>query len=315
MFTKPKSVIEFILERERSTPEATGALTLLLTHIEYASRIIASHVTKAGLVDILGSTNKTNAYQEDVQKLDAFSNALLVETLSGSGVVSTVASEELPEPVTVDKNGKYDVFFDPIDGSSNIEVNAGIGTIFSIYKTSSSLLQKGATQVAAGYIIYGSSTMFVFTSGESVDGFTLDPGIGSFLLSHPGIKIPEEGSIYSVNEGNYLLWDEPTRSYIDSIKDKNPPFKARYAGSLVADLHRTLLKGGIFLYPADRKHKSGKLRLMYEVNPFSYIMKIAGGMALSENEDPLHISPASLEQTVSFAVGSPENMRDYQRFL
>lgn len=312
MFQKPTSLTEFILAEEKKSHGATGNLTLLLTHIDYASRIIASHITKAGLVDVLGSSGKKNIHQEEVQKLDEMSNRLLVEILSDTGVIATLASEELEESIKVSNAGKYDIFFDPIDGSANLDINASVGTIFSIYLASDSLLQPGEKQIAAGYIIYGSSTMFVYTTGQGVNGFTLDPSIGSYLLSHPDIKIPEKGNIYSVNEANYPLWDNKTQQFIDSLK---PAYKGRYIGSMVADVHRTLLKGGIFLYPSDKKSPNGKLRLLYEINPFSFIVTQAGGMATTNGKDPLILIPSSLHQTVPIALGSLEEIKMYLQFI
>lgn len=308
MFTKPTSLIEFILAEEKKITDATGDFTLLLTHIEYVTRIIASHIRQAGLVDILGSTDKKNVYQDEVQKLDEYSNQLFIDTLSASGVVSMLASEELANPIRVNKNGKYVVFFDPIDGSSNIDVNTSVGTIFSIYHTRDEELQPGKKQVAAGYIIYGSSTMFVYSCGQGVNGFTLDPGIGSFLLSHKDMKVPEKGSIYSINEASYPNWDSKLQAFINELKETH---KARYVGSMVADIHRTLIKGGIFIYPADKKTPQGKLRLLYEVNPMSYLLKQAGGLATSNGTDPLLIKPQSFEQTVPIALGSPNEVERY----
>jgi len=311
MFQKPTSLIEFILAEERKAKGATGDLTLLLTHIDYATRIIASHINRAGLVDILGSSGKKNVYEDEVQKLDEYSNQLFIDILSSTGVVSVLASEELEKPILVDKKGKYMVFFDPIDGSSNIDVNASVGTLFSIYHQSDSPLQPGEKQVAAGYVIYGSSTMFVYTYGSGVNGFTLDPSIGSFLLSHPSLRIPEKGNIYSANEGNSPLWDDAVKKYIDRLKNGDKPYKGRYIGTLVADLHRTLLKGGVFLYPSDKKHKTGKLRLLYEVSPAALLIKQAGGVALSDKKDPLTITPTSFSHTVPLVFGSPWEMKEF----
>lgn len=311
MFQKPTSLVEFILAEEKKSQAATGNLTLLLTHIDYATRIIASHITKAGLVDVLGSSGKKNIHQEEVQKLDEMSNQLLVDILSDTGIVATLASEELEEPINVNSSGKYVVFFDPIDGSANLDINASVGTIFSIYRTGNTLLQIGENQIAAGYVIYGSSTMFVYTTGQGVNGFTLDPSIGSYLLSHPDIKIPEKGNIYSVNEANYPLWGSKTQQFIDSLRAN---YKSRYIGSMVADVHRTLLKGGIFLYPSDQKSPNGKLRLMYEINPFSYIVTQAGGMAVSHGKDPLTLIPSSLHQTAPIALGSNNEVKTYLQF-
>lgn len=312
---KPVSLIEFILEEERKFPKAKGNFTLLLAHIEYAARIIASHIKKAGLVDILAKTGKTNASRDEVIMLDKYSNELLVEILSSSGQVHAIASEELEDIHTVEKNiGEYVVFLDPLDGSSNTEINVTIGTIFSIYHKSKSLLTTGKNQIAAGYILYGTSIMFVYSSGSGVNGFTLDPSIGSFLLSHPNMKIPQTGNIYSINEGNFSLWDKKLKTYMQTLKE-NKPYKSRYIGSMVADVHRTLLKGGIFLYPQDKKNPEGKLRLIFEVNPLSYIMKHAGGLATSDGIDPLEITPTRLHQTVPIVMGSTENVKEYLTYL
>lgn len=316
MFKKPITLTEFILKEERRFKKATGSFTLLLTQIENAAKIIASHIKKSGLVNILGGTGKKNIYQEEVQKLDRFSNDLLVDILIESGQVNTIASEELEKPILVKKNsGHYNVFLDPLDGSSNIDVNINIGTIFSIYRKNNQLLQPGKKQVAAGYIIYGSSVMFVYTCGQGVNGFTLDPSIGSFLLSHPQIKIPDKGNIYSINEGYYQLYDSSLKKYLNHLKkDKKAP-KLRYIGSMVADVHRTLLKGGIFLYPKDDKHPQGKLRLMFEVNPLSFIIQQSGGLAYSNKINPLEIKPNSLSQKVPIALGSKNNVKQYLKFV
>lgn len=311
MFNKVTTLTEFVLEEEKSFPKATGSFTLLITLIENAAKIIASHVKKTGLVDILGMTGEKNAFNEEVQKLDEFSNDTLINILRQSGQVRGIASEELKEPIILENNkAHYDVFFDPLDGSSNIDVNINIGTIFSVYKRNNGLLQKGAEQVAAGYIIYGPSVMFIYSCGNGVNGFTLDPSIGSFLLSNKDIKIPEKGNIYSINEGNYFNLDAPHRKYIDSIK-KEGKNKLRYVGSLVADVHRTLLKGGIFLYPGDSKNPDGKLRLMYEVNPVSYLVTQAGGKAVCNRIDPLEIIPASAHQKVPIVLGSTHDVDRY----
>lgn len=313
MLHKPVSLIEFILEEERKFKDATGNLTLLLTQLEYAAKIIASHIRRAGLVDILGKTGETNVHSEEVQKLDIFANSLLVDVLSQTKTVSHIASEEMDE-ILIPHNGQgdYSIFFDPLDGSSNIDADINVGTIFSIYKKSDSL-QPGNKQVAAGYIMYGPSDIFVYTSRNGVNGFSLDPSVGSFILSHPSIHIPASGDIYSVNEANSMLWEDQIKKYIDSLKDGK--HKSRYVGSLIADIHRTLLKGGIFLYPADKKSPHGKLRLMYEVNPMSFIIEQASGKAISGNESPLAISPSSLHQKVPAVFGSPENIEQYLSFF
>lgn len=312
MFTHVATLTDIILQEERKNPNATGSLTLLLSQIEGAAKIIASHVRRSGLVDILGKTGSKNVYNEDVTKLDEYANTLLVKTLLESGQAFAIASEELPDFVYAPKEhmGNYLVFFDPLDGSSNIDTNCPIGTIFSIYKKSDSLLQKGKDQIAAGYILYGPSTMFVYASQYSLNIFTLDPAIGSFLLSYPDIKIPQKGNIYSLNEGNYDLYDQPIKNYLLRLKSSKT-YKARYVGSMVSDIHRTLLKGGIFLYPADEKNKDGKLRLMFEVNPMSFIVEKAGGIAVSNGVTPLDIMPTEVSQTVPLVIGSKGNVEEY----
>ncbi len=310
------TLTDFILQEEAKAKNATGNFTILLTQIENAVKIIASHVRASGLVDILGKTGEENAFHEEVQKLDIFSNQVLVTTLRESRQVHAIVSEEIPKPHFVEKShaGEYIVFFDPLDGSSNIDVNCPIGTIFSIYHKSDNLLQKGEKQVAAGYAIYGSSTMLVYTFGNGVNGFTLDPAIGSFLLSHPDIKIPTKGNIYSINEAYASFYDDSINNYLLSLKSQQA-YKARYVGSLIADVHRTLLKGGIFLYPKDAKQPNGKLRLMIEVNPMSIIIKQAGGVSISNNMDPLTIVPKTIEDRAPVVLGSPENVAEYQKFI
>ena len=311
MYQKVNTLTEFILKEERQQKNATGSFTLLMTHIENAVKIIASHIKRSGLVDIIGQTGNKNSYYEDVQKLDEFSNRLLIDILAESGQVGTLASEELAEPIVVNNKGKYNVFFDPLDGSSNIDVNISVGTIFSIYHNDGKLLQSGRKQVASGYTIYGSSVMFVYTFGNGVNGFTLDPGIGSFLLSNPNIKIPESKNIYSINEGNFDLYKPAVRNYLNAIKKEEKPYKARYVGSMVADIHRTILKGGIFLYPEDTKQPHGKERLMFEANPFSLIVEQAGGLSLSNNKPTLDLIPESIEQKIPVVLGSKLEIEKY----
>lgn len=309
---KTTSLTEFILEEERSYPDATGGFTHLLTQIEYAGKIIASHIKKAGLVDILGKTGETNTYQDEVIEIDRFSNNLLIDTLEASGQVYALASEELSDFHYIKKNaGDYVVFFDPLDGSSNTDVDITVGTIFSIYKKSGNLLQPGNKQIAAGYILYGTSVMFVYTIGRGVHGFTLDPSIGSFLLSHENIKIPDFAPIYSANEAYYHSFNARTKKYLDQIKEHEEGLKSRYVGSMVADVHRTLIKGGIFLHPSDTEHPHGKLRLMIEVNPLSFIIEQAGGKAVSGDKNPLDIIPTSLQDRTPIVLGSPENINKY----
>lgn len=312
MFQHVKTLSDIILEEERKTKNATGNLTILLMQLQDAVKIIASHTRRTGLVDILGKTGTRNAYNEDVQKLDEYSNNLLVKTLLESGQVYAIASEELPDILYAPKThkGEYMVFFDPIDGSSNIDSNGSIGTIFSIYRYTDTLLQKGKSQIAAGYILYGPSTLFVYASQYSLNGFTLDPSVGSFLLSYPNITIPAKGNIYSINEGYSDLYDNSIKQYLTHIKTtKN--YKARYAGAMVADVHRTIFKGGIFLYPADSKNPHGKLRLLFEVNPMSFIVEKAGGAAVSNDVNPLDITPENITQKVPIIMGSKENVKEF----
>ena len=316
MFTKVTTLTDFIIEEERRIPGTTGSLTLLLTHIENAAKHIASHIKKTGLIDIMGHAGTKNIYDEEVQKLDVYSNELIKETLMSSGQIAAFASEEEESLVESEKHkGEYIVYFDPLDGSSNIDVNVNIGTIFSIYKKNGNHLQKGNNQVAAGYILYGSSVMFVYSAGNGVNGFTLDPAIGSFLLSHPNIKTPEKGKIYSINEGYESMFEESTKKYLKSIKAGDKPYKLRYIGSLVADVHRTFIKGGIFLYPSDLKNKNGKLRLMFEVNPMSFLMSQSGGIAVSGSSNPLEIMPTDIHQRTPIVLGSKLEVENYLKYL
>lgn len=292
------TVQRHIIEQERDHPEATGELTGLLWDLTIAAKIISREVNRAGLADILGLTGQENIHGEEVKKLDEYANDVIIKSMDHGGHLCVMASEEnediIPIPDQYPK-GKYMLMFDPLDGSSNIDANVSVGTIFSIYRrkttagngTLEDCLRKGVEQVAAGYIVYGSSTMLVYTAGHGSHGFTLDPGIGEFLLSHKNIQIPSRGKIYSINEGNTNTWDEGTRKYINDLKKVTPetgqkPYSLRYIGSLVADFHRTLLYGGIFLYPADYKDPNkpkSKLRLLYEAAPLAFIVEQAGGKA------------------------------------
>jgi fructose-1,6-bisphosphatase I len=314
MYNKVITLTEFVLEEEQKFPEATGSFTLLVNSISRATKIIASHVKQAGLVDILGQTNTMNSSGDQVKKLDVLSNEIMMETLRGSKQVHMMASEELEETMTVDDKAHYDVFFDPLDGSSNIDVNVNIGTIFSIYRKADSKLQSGNKQIAAGYVLYGPSVMFVYSSGSGVHGFTLDPSMGSFLLSHQNMRVPEEQGIYSFNEVYEPVYTDQTRAYISAIKSGDKKFTSRYIGSLVGDVHRTLVKGGIYGYPADTKRPEGFLRLMYEVNPMTYIIQQAGGLAESNGKNPLDIQPKELHQRVPIILGSKKEVEHYQSF-
>ena len=310
----------FILEEERKYPQATGSLSLALNTIASACKIIASHVRMAGLVDILGKAGKTNIQGEEVQKLDELSNEILIEHLSDCGEFYALASEELDEPIFPEKgkNGKYVISFDPLDGSSNIDVNVSIGTIFSIHKkvdgTVNDFLQEGYKQVAAGYVIYGSSTMLVYSTGNGVNGFTLDPSVGMFLLSHPDMKLPEKGKIYSINEANAKKWDiNGLKEYVETLKDEG--YTVRYIGSMVADVHRTLIKGGIFAYPSDIKNKNGKLRLLYEASPMAFLIEQAGGKATDGKQDILKIKPTDIHQRTPVFLGSKKEIDQLLEFI
>lgn len=320
-----------ILETQKKEfPTATGAFSALMYDIAFSAKIIGSSVNKAGLVDILGLTGNENVQGEEVQKLDDFANETLIKALDHTGRLCCMASEESEGLIEIPEKyecGKYVLMFDPLDGSSNIDANVSIGTIFSIFHKVSEgdrgaiedCLQQGKKQVAAGYIIYGSSTMLVYTAGNGVHGFTLDPGIGEFLLSHSFIETPKRGKIYSCNEGNYAKWEPNLRRYIDYIKtpDKTSgrPYKSRYIGSLVADFHRNLLYGGIFIYPADSSNPNGKLRLLYEANPLAFIVEQAGGAASDGKMDILDKTAQSLHERTPLIIGSYEDVREVESFL
>ncbi len=308
-----------IIDMERKHPGATGELSGLLTDIALAGKIISREVNRAGLENLIGVTGKENIHGEAIKKLDKFSHDTLVKIIAGGrGEIYLLVSEEVEHPISLrgqSQEGKYIVNFDPLDGSSNIDANVSVGTIFSILHKDSgtgdemqACMQKGSLQVAAGYIIYGSSTMFVYTVGNGVHGFTLDSNVGEFILTHPYMKIPDRGKIYSANEGNYLKWDHGVRRYIDYLKEINKedrrPYTSRYIGSLVADFHRNLLYGGIFLYPGDKISPSGKLRLLYEANPLSFVIEQAGGMSSDGHRRILDIEPTSPHQRTPLIIGS-----------
>lgn len=315
MSSKPISLTEFIFQEEKAIPDLSGNLTLLLNRFQYAAKIIAAHVRQTGLVDIVGLTGQKNTFAEEVKKIDILSNDILLDVMRASGQVASVATEELLEPVEFDPAAPFTVFIDPLDGSGNIDVNAPVGTIFSVYRNTGTLLHKGEDQLAAGYILYGMSTMFVYTVGKEVNGFTLDPLIGSFVLSHPSMTIPASGTLYSLNEAKVPTWEESAKMYLHQLKAQGLGQTLRYSGAMVADLHRLLLKGGVFMYPADSTHPDGKLRLMYEVKPLSFLIKQAGGMALSRGDDPLSLTPSSVHQQVPIVLGSTENVQLYRKVL
>ncbi|MDH4131524.1 MAG: class 1 fructose-bisphosphatase [Gemmatimonadota bacterium] len=317
------TIERFILDQEERYPEATGELSNLLYDIALAAKIIAANIRRAGLVNILGSAGETNIQGEEQQKLDVLANQTMTNALNHTGRVCVMASEEEERIIPVPEDypsGKYVVLYDPLDGSSNIDVNGAVGTIFSVYRrvttegrgTLEDVLQPGCRQVAAGYVIYGSSTMMIYTTGQGVAGFTLDPSIGEFLLSHPRITTPRVGKYYSVNESNFARWSKGVQWAVrgfhgdrpDEIKGKN----SRYIGSLVADFHRNLLAGGIFLYPADAKNPRGKLRLLYECAPMAFIAEQAGGSATSGVERILDVQPTELHQRSPLVIGSREDV-------
>ncbi|MGH7792619.1 MAG: class 1 fructose-bisphosphatase, partial [Thermodesulfobacteriota bacterium] len=301
---------EFIIQRQEEFQYAKGELSRLLRDIGLAAKIVNREVNKAGLVDILGTTGATNVQGEDVKKLDVFANKRFIAALKLGGECCGIASEENEDLIIIQdeisKDAKYVVALDPLDGSSNIDVNVSVGTIFSIYRRVSSsgpstiedFLQKGSEQAAAGYIVYGSSTMLVYTTGFGVNGFTLDPSIGEFCLSHPDMCIPKAGKIYSINQGNFISFPEGVKEYVRYCKQEdkatNRPYSLRYIGSLVADVHRNLIRGGIFIYPATKDTPRGKLRLLYECNPMSFIVEQAGGRATDGFRRILDIEPEEL---------------------
>lgn len=319
--SKITTLSDFIMERQQDFPFATGELTNLLNDISVASKIVNRDVNRAGLVDILGAEGNENVQGEQQQKLDVLADEAFIRAFKTGGEVCGIASEEHEDFIAFEseqaKNGKYVVLFDPLDGSSNIDVNVSIGTIFSIYRrksptgtkaTREDMLQKGSDQVAAGYVIFGSSTMLVYTTGKGVNGFTLDPSIGEFCLSHPDIKTPETGRLYALNEGNLNRCDPGLKDYAEYCRQDDPatgrPYSGRYIGSLVADFHRNLLKGGIYIYPTTNNHPTGRLRLLYECNPLAFIVEQAGGIATDGQNRILDIEPKELHQRCGYYIGS-----------
>ncbi len=319
-----------IAKVQESHPEASGELSGLLNALAFAGKLITREVRKAGLVDILGLTGRINVQGEQVQKLDMYAHHILVRVVGQSGFICVMASEEEQDVIHLpegERTGHYAIAFDPLDGSSNIDVNVSIGSIFSIYRrrtpfgpgTADDLLRPGREQVAAGYILYGSSTMMVFSTGDGVHGFTYDPTAGEFLLSHPYIKIPTQGSYYSVNEGNLATWPESSKQFVNYLKESDGPekrpYSLRYIGSLVADFHRTLLYGGIFMYPPDRAKPEGKLRLVYEAAPLAYLVEQAGGAA-SNGRGPIRdVVPATLHARTPLYIGSPHEVSRLESYV
>ncbi|MCK6622181.1 MAG: class 1 fructose-bisphosphatase [Calditrichaceae bacterium] len=320
-----------LVEQERLYPQATGAFTSLLSDIALAAKVISHQVNKAGLLDILGLAGSRNVFGEEQQKLDVFANEAMIRSLRFGGTLCAMVSEEDEELIPIPDEfprGKYVCCFDPLDGSSNIDVNVSIGTIFSIYRRITpedapgkleDILQPGYSQLCAGYVVYGSSTMLVYTTGAGVHGFTLDPTYGSFVLSHPKIKTPSKGKIYSANESNYDDWEPGVQNYIRWAKKSTSAngggMNSRYIGSLVADFHRNLLKGGVFLYPGDHTNPQGKLRLLYEANPLAFIVEQAGGKATDGRRRILDIPPDNLHQHTPLILGSKDDVETAMEFI
>jgi fructose-1,6-bisphosphatase I len=324
------SLDRHILERQREIPGANGDFTLLFQQIALAGKIIASRVNQAGLAGVLGLTGETNVQGERVRKLDEYANNIIIRSVEAGGNVCIMGSEEVAEPIAIPSEyptGKYVLLFDPLDGSTNIDVNVSIGTIFSIFRRVTpagpgrleDCLQPGRHQVAAGYILYGSSTMLVYTAGEGVYGFTLDPSVGEFFLSHENMRIPERAPIYSINEGNSSKWYPSVKNWVNWLKtpddEEGRPYASRYVGTLVADFHRTLIRGGVFAYPADMGHAQGKLRLLYEASPLAFIAEVAGGAASTGAQRILDIAPSELHQRVPLIIGSKRDVEDACRFM
>ena len=322
---------EFIIENQNAFKYSSGELSRILNSIRLAAKVVNHNVNKAGLVDIIGSIKQNNIQGEEQQKLDVLANEVFIQTLINREIVCGIASEENDTFMNVEgsnneNKNKYIVLIDPLDGSSNIDVNVSVGTIFSVYRRISPIgspvnledfLQKGVHQVAAGYVIYGTSTMLVYTTGHGVNGFTLNPAIGTFYLSHPKMNYKENGSIYSVNEGNYLQFPDFVKKYIKfcQMEENDRPYTSRYIGSLVSDFHRNLIKGGIYLYPSSKKSPVGKLRLLYECNPIAFIAEQAGGKASDGFNRILDIDPSELHQRIPFYCGSYNMVKRLESFI
>lgn len=331
MEEKNKTLGEFIIEKQEDFRYSSGELSRLINSIRLAAKVVNYKVNQAGLVDITGAAGAQNIQGEDQQKLDVFANETFIETLINREIVCGIASEENDDFIVIKgkdecHNNKYVVLMDPLDGSSNIDVNVPVGTIFSIYRrvtpvgspvTLEDFLQPGDAQVAAGYIIYGTSTMLVYTTGHGVNGFTLNPAIGTFYLSHPNMQFPKDGNIYSVNEGNYVHFPQGVKDYIKYCQreEENRPYTSRYIGSLVADIHRNMIKGGIYLYPTSSKAPKGKLRLLYECNPMAFIAEQAGGKASDGFGRIMEIKPTELHERVPFFCGSSNMVTKAEEFM
>ena len=331
MLNKNQTLGEFIIKNKTSFKYSSGEFSSLINSIRLAAKVVNHEVNKAGLVDIIGSTGEQNIQSEKQQKLDVYANEKFINTLINRNIVCGIASEEEETFISINSNdknnqNKYVVLIDPLDGSSNIDVNVSVGTIFSIYRRKSKIgaevsiddfLQSGRFQVAAGYIIYGTSTMLFYTTGKGVNGFTLNPAIGTFYHSHSNVQIPKNGNIYSINEGNYLQFPDYVKKYIKFCQEEEDerPFTSRYIGSLVSDFHRNMIKGGIFLYPQTAKNPNGKLRLLYECNPIAFICEQAGGLAINGEKNILDIEPKELHERTPFYCGSEKMIQQFQKFI
>ncbi|MBT8259431.1 MAG: class 1 fructose-bisphosphatase [Bacteroidia bacterium] len=331
MSQKNQTLGEFIIENQAEFKYSSGELSRLINSIRLAAKVVNHEVNKAGLVDIIGAAGDINAQGEDQQKLDVYANIKFIQTMTKRNIVCGIASEEEDDFVSINSQdeqnqNKYVVLIDPLDGSSNIDVNVSVGTIFSIYRrvtpvgtpvTIEDFLQKGDAQVAAGYIIYGTSTMLVYTTGHGVNGFTLNPAIGTFYLSHPEMTFPESGTIYSVNEGNYIHFPLGVKKYIKYCQEEEEdrPYTSRYIGSLVSDFHRNMIKGGIYMYPQSSKYPNGKLRLLYECNPMAFLAEQAGAMASDGFRRIMEIQPEELHQRVPFFCGSRKMVQMVEKFM
>ncbi len=324
-----KTLEQFVLERQEHLPVATGGFSRLLRDLSIAAKVVNSYIRRAGLLDVLGDSGEVNVQGEVQQRLDAIAHAEFVEALRLGGesclIVSEEADEIIPLAPTSGRSGRYIVLLDPLDGSSNIDVNVSVGTIFSVYQlpegeepTIDAALQPGSAQVAAGYVIYGSSTMLVYTAGDGVNGFTLDPSVGEFLLSHPNITTPSNGRFYSIDEGNSAAFDDGLERYLRWMEyEQAEPstYKTRYIGSFITDFHRNLLKGGVYMYPATTVYPDGKLRLMYEANPMAFIAEQAGGQASDGHRRILDIQPSALHERTALYIGSPAMVQRAEAFL
>lgn len=331
MVKKNQTLGEFIIENQAEFAYSSGELSRLINSIRLAAKVVNHEVNKAGLVDITGAAGETNVQGEDQQKLDVYANEKFIQTLTNREIVCGIASEEMEDFITIaghknDHKNKYVVLMDPLDGSSNIDVNVSVGTIFSIYRRVSPIgtpvqmedfLQPGNKQVAAGYIVYGTSTMLVYTTGHGVNGFTLNPALGSWYLSHPDMQFPEQGRIYSVNEGNYVHFPQGVKDYIKYCQEEKDdrPYTSRYIGSLVSDFHRNMIKGGIYFYPTTSAAPDGKLRLLYECNPMAFIAEQAGGKASNGFNRILDIEPTELHQRVPFFCGNKNMVEKVEEFM